>query len=201
MQIEFRPIESLSPYTRNSRTHSPEQIKQLVKLVKEFGWTNPVLADGSGIIAGHGRVMAAKKIYAEGITIRLPNGSEVPPGTVPVVDCTGWSEAQRKAYIIADNKSAENAGWDDGMLKLELSDLRALEYDLDCTGFSIPEIEGLLGIIPETEGKVDPDEVPDPPEEPITRPGDLWMLGHHRVLCADSTSHDAMHRLNGGGVR
>lgn len=198
MQVVYWPLEKLTPYARNSRTHSTEQIDQLVSLILEFGWTNPVLADLQGIVAGHGRVLAAGQIYSAGKGIRLPGGDPVPAGTVPVVDCTGWTEAQRRAYIIADNASAERAGWDYDILRLELKDLQDLDFSLELTGLEQLVIDDLLRHIEPTTGLTDPDEVPDVPVEPVTRPGDLWQLGHHRLLCGDSTSIDCLQTLFGG---
>src|SRR6185436_15303545 len=122
LTVEFRAIGELVPYANNARTHTPAQIAQIKALMIEYGWTNPVLADTTGIIAGHGRVLAAQALYAEGKGLRLPGGLDLPLGTVPVLDCTGWSDAQRRAYIIADNKSALNAEWDAYFLQAELKD-------------------------------------------------------------------------------
>jgi ParB-like chromosome segregation protein Spo0J len=129
MNIQNHPIDTLIPYARNSRTHSDEQVAQIMESIEQFGFTYPVLADAQGIVAGHGRVMAATRLYQAGKTIKLPGGEALPVGTLPVIDCTGWTEAQRRAYIIADNKLAENAGWDEHMLALEFADLRSMELD------------------------------------------------------------------------
>lgn len=149
LAADFRPIDNLVPYARNARTHSDEQIAQLAALIEEFGWTYPVLADDKGIVAGHGRVMAARKLYEAGRTIRLMPGGEdapaIPAGTVPVLDCSGWSEAKRRFYILADNQSALNAGYDEEILKLELTELGQFEMDLDLLGFEPDYLEGLLG--------------------------------------------------------
>jgi hypothetical protein len=110
--VELRPVDALVPYARNARKHSDAQVREIAASIVEFGWTNPILADDV-IRAGHGRQKAAQLLYAQGKTIRLPNGAEIPRGTVPVIDCTGWSEAQKRAYVLADNKLAENAEWDD----------------------------------------------------------------------------------------
>jgi ParB-like chromosome segregation protein Spo0J len=138
------PVADLVPYERNSRTHSPQQINKLAELIREFGWTNPLIADINGIVAGHGRLQAAKQIYASGGTINLPSGDSLPQGHVPVIDCTGWSDQQRRAYIIADNRSAEDAGWDKELLKLELHDLQEAGLNLQLTGFDESEIDKLL---------------------------------------------------------
>jgi ParB-like chromosome segregation protein Spo0J len=123
IQYKFRPIDELLPYARNARTHNDAQVAQLAASIVEWGWTNPILADETGIVAGHGRLAAARLLYGQGKTIRLPSGSDVPAGCVPVLDVTGWSPAQRRAYVLADNQLALNAGWDDDMLKEELQAL------------------------------------------------------------------------------
>ena len=182
-QIELLLVSSLIPYARNSRTHSEEQVTQIAASIREFGFTNPVLIDSSGtIIAGHGRVMAAKKVgLAE----------------VPCLRLQHLSPSQIRAYVIADNKLALNAGWDDEMLKAELLTLQEEGFNTDLTGFSDDELNALLNseII---EGQTDPDEVPEPPVEPITKLGDLWILGNHRLMCGDSTSIDAVQKLLNG---
>lgn len=173
-QLEHLPLDALVPYARNSRTHSPQQIAQVAASIREYGFTNPVLIDAQGgIIAGHGRVMAARQLgLAEVPCIRLPH----------------LTDAQKRAYVIADNKLALNAGWDDELLALELRELDQLGFDLHLTGFDDDEIRKLLDIeLGEGEGQGDADAVPQPPAEPIIRPGDVWVLGRHRVMCGDST--------------
>ena len=179
--IESRPIAALAPYPRNARTHSDAQVAQLAASIKEFGWTNPVLVDeANGVIAGHGRLLAAKSLgLAE----------------VPVIVLSGLSEAQRRALVLADNKLALNAGWDMQLLAAELTDLRTVGVDLGLLGFSEVDLASLL--VDRTAGLTDPDEVPATPVNPVTRPGDLWLLGRHRLLCGDSTSADAVGRLLG----
>ena len=184
MNIEQVKLDKLIPYARNSRTHSDAQVAQIAASIKEFGFTNPVLIDETGsIIAGHGRVMAARKLA---IT------------DVPSIRLTHLTDAQKKAYIIADNKLALNAGWDDEMLAVELTDLKDMGFDLDLTGFSTDEIEALLAPTG-TEGLTDDDAVPEVPEAPVTVLGDVWLLGNHRVMCGDSTSIDAVEKLMAGG--
>ncbi len=174
--------KDLIPYARNTRTHSDEQVNQIVSSIKEFGFTNPVLVDQDNmIIAGHGRVMAANKLKL---------------GKVPTICLKHLTEAQKKAYIIADNRLALNAGWDEDMLKVELEELNDLEFDISLLGFEDKEIESLLS--EPTEGLTDEDAVPDLPEEPTTKLGDLWILGDHRLLCGDSTSIDAVDKLMDG---
>jgi DNA modification methylase len=182
-QIESLPVSDLIPYARNSRTHSDEQVTQIAASIREFGFTNPVLIDSNGtIIAGHGRVMAAKKVgLAE----------------VPCLRLQHLSPSQIRAYVIADNKLALNAGWDDEMLKAELLTLQEEGFNTDLTGFSDDELNALLNseII---EGQTDPDEIPEAPVEPVTKLGDIWILGNHRLMCGDSTSIDSVEKLLDG---
>lgn len=194
-QIELRPIESLVAYARNARTHSPEQVSQIKASLIEFGWTNCVLADDMGIVAGHGRVMAATELYRHGKQVRFPNGAPIPVGMVPVVDCTGWSPAQRRAYVIADNKLALNAGWDDELLRLELADLQAESFDLDLLGFSQDELGDLVGELDASPSDADPDEVPDVQPEPVSVLGDVWVCGAHKIMCGSSLEVDAWDKL------
>jgi DNA modification methylase len=194
--VELRPAASLTPYARNARTHSPEQVLQLKGLIAEFGWTNPILVDDQGIVAGHGRQLAALQIYAEGGLIRLPGGAELPAGVVPVIDCTGWSEAQRRAYVLADNKAALNAGWDTELLKIELQDLGEMGFDLSLTAFSVDELATLTA--DPTAGETEADEVPEAPQEPVTAPGDVWVLGKHRIICGSSTDAHVIAKLLAG---
>ena len=182
MQIEQIGIATLIPFAKNSRTHSDAQIAQIAASIREFGFTNPVLIDeANGIIAGHGRVMAARKLKLT---------------EVPCIRLAHLSDAQKRAYVIADNKLALNAGWDEAMLKLELADLKALDFDLDLTGFNTDEIDALLAE-KGTEGLTDPDDTPEPPVEPVTRLGDVWVCGQHRVMCGSSLEMTAMERLCG----
>jgi DNA modification methylase len=181
-KISMLATKDLIPYARNTRTHSEEQVNQIVSSIKEFGFTNPVLIDKeSMIIAGHGRVMAANKLKLS---------------KVPTICLDHLTEAQKKAYIIADNRLALNAGWDEDMLKVELEELNDLEFDISLLGFEDKEIESLLS--EPTEGLTDEDAVPDLPEEPTTKLGDLWILGEHRLLCGDSTSIDDVDKLMDG---
>jgi DNA modification methylase len=176
------PLQDLIPYARNSRTHSDEQVTQIASSIKEFSFTNPVLIDADGgIIAGHGRVMAAKKLKME---------------SVPVIVLSHLTEAQRRAYVIADNKLALNAGWDDEMLRVEFQELQDLGFDVELTGFSMDEINALT--VEEVEGLTDEDAVPEAPETPVSVLGDVWLLGNHRLMCGDSTSIDAVEKLMDG---
>lgn len=170
-------VDSLVPYARNSRTHSDEQVAQIAASIKEFGFLNPIIVDGeNGIIAGHGRVLAAQKLGLE---------------SLPCIEADHLTDAQRKAYIIADNKLALNAGWDDELLRIELDELGEAGFDLELTGFSLGEIEALQVDPEPEEGLTDEDSVPEPPEVPVTVEGDVWLLGNHRLMCGDSTSIDA----------
>jgi len=183
-KVEQWPLEKLVPYAKNSRTHSEEQVAQIAASIKEWGFTTAVLVDESGsIIAGHGRVMAARRLGMQ---------------SLPVMVASGWSDAQKRAYVIADNKLALNAGWDNELLALELSELDGMGFDVELTGFSDEEIKGLM---PEqvTEGLTDPDEAPAVQETPVTVVGDVWLLGKHRLMCGDSTSIDAVEKLMAGG--
>lgn len=176
-------LSSLIPYVNNSRTHSDEQVNQIASSIKEFGFTNPVLIDEeNGLIAGHGRVMAAKKLSLD---------------EVPCIVLEGLTEAQKKAYIIADNQLPLNAGWDLDMLKLELENLQELDFDIELLGFDDDFLDGLLEEEP-VEGLTDEDEVPEPPETPVSVLGDIWQLGNHRLMCGDSTSIDAVDKLMDG---
>jgi DNA modification methylase len=175
-------VATLVPYARNARTHSDAQVAQLAASIREFGFTNPILVDGErGIIAGHGRLLAARKLgLAE----------------VPVIELSHLSPAQRRAYVLADNKLALNAGWDDDLLRLELADLRDEGFDLGLTGFGLDEIGELLA--DNTTGLTDPDQVPEVPAEPVSRAGDVWLLGRHRLACGDSTDAATVERLLAG---
>lgn len=179
--IEWLETKGLIPYAKNSRTHSEAQVAQIAGSIKEFGFNNPVLVDeDNGIIAGHGRVMAAQKLGLQ---------------AVPCIRLAHLSDTQRKAYVIADNRLALNAGWDDQMLTLELQELDGEDFDLSLLGFEADELNALLNPIKETEGLTDEDAVPDVPEEPKTKPGDIYQLGRHRLMCGDSTSIDAVEKL------
>uniref|UniRef100_A0AAU6W266 DNA modification methylase n=1 Tax=Pseudomonas phage Touem01 TaxID=3138548 RepID=A0AAU6W266_9VIRU len=197
-QIKLVAIEHLVAFENNSRTHSPAQVEQIKASLLKWGWTNPVLADELGTVAGHGRTMAANELYREGKQIKFPGGVAIPIGMVPVIDCTGWSVAERRAYVIADNKLALNAGWDVDLLSLELTELAAADFDLGLTGFSEDELSDLLLPPVDEPPDTDPDEAPPLPEVPVSVEGDVWVLGPHRVCCGDSTSLDDWDRLMAG---
>lgn len=181
-KIELQKTAILLPYACNSRTHSDAQIQQIASSIKEFGFTNPILIDENNqIIAGHGRLSAAHLLKIK---------------EVPCIRLAHLTEAQKKAYVIADNKLALNAGWDDAMLALELKDLESENFDLSLTGFNEDELAKLL--VEAVEGQTDPDDVPEVQETAITVIGDIWTLGKHRLMCGDSTSIDAVDKLMKG---
>jgi len=187
LQVVRWLVEKLIPFARNARTHSDEQVAQIAASIAEFGWTNPILAGADGIvIAGHARLLAARKL---GMT------------EVPVIVLDHLTETQRRALVLADNRLAMNAGWDEEMLRVELQSLREDGFVLDLVGFTDEEIEALLRE-PEqgTEGQTDEDAVPETPETAVTVPGDVWLLGQHRLLCGDSTQMEAVEKVLAGGL-
>jgi DNA modification methylase len=182
-QIKWEAVDKLIPYAKNARTHSDEQVAQIAGSIKEFGFNNPILVDkDNSVIAGHGRLMAARKLGMD---------------KVPVVELQHLTESQRKAYVLADNRIALNSGWDTSMLSLELQDLKD-DIDLSLLGFDPDELDALLNPIEETEGLTDEDAVPDVPDEPNTKLGDIYILGNHRLMCGDSTSIDDVDKLMDG---
>jgi DNA modification methylase len=183
LAIDYRAIGDLIPYARNARTHSEAQVALIAGSIREYGFTNPVLVDGaSGIIAGHGRVLAAQLLGL---------------ASVPVIELAHLTETQKRAYVLADNKLAERAGWDAEMLALEVADLGALGIDLANRGFTGRELDLLLNA-----GLVDPREevVPPVPAMPVSRPGDLWLLGPHRLICGDATDAGTVERVLDGVI-
>ena len=188
-RVEPMLLDRLIPYARNARTHSDEQVAQIAASIVEFGWTNPVLVDGQdNIIAGHGRVLAARRL-----------GLDV----VPVLVLDHLTDAQRRAYVLADNKLALNAGWDEELLAAELHALNGDGFDLMLTGFDEAELDRLMAPLDDAPEDGDPgedqeDDPPEPPRDPVSLPGDLWTLGNHRLLCGDSTAPNAVARLMGG---
>lgn len=198
LALKLRPTSELQRYAKNARTHSTDQVRELAASIQEFGWVGAVLADSSGVVAGHGRLMALELLNAQGVEVRLPGGAVLPPGMVPVLSCDGWSSKQRRAYILADNKLALNAGWDNSLLRIELEELKLDGFDLSLTGFRLEELEDLLGDPSVLAAEGDPDDVPDLPEAPLSERGDIWKLGPHRVICGDSTNPDDILSLMGG---
>lgn len=202
LQVVYRNVDELIPYARNSRTHTDEQVDKIVASIKDIGWTNPILVDGnSGIIAGHGRLLAAQKLGMK---------------EVPVIELKGLTEAQKRKYIIADNRLALDAGWDEEMLKAELTWLTEHDYDVGSIGFDEDEISAILSFNIDTESggnevESDSDQVEEISEElmdaetvaappiPKTKPKEIWILGAHRLMCGDSTNEDDVAKLMGGG--
>jgi len=186
--IEHWPIERLLPYAANARTHSDEQVAQIAGSITEFGFNVPCLVDERGVlIAGHGRLMAARSLGL---------------GEVPVIRLSHLSDAQARAFRLADNQIALNSGWDDAMLAAELERLNEDGFNLGVIGFSDEELEALMAPL-DDEGVgrgdgADEDEIPEPPADPVTRPGDLWLLGEHRLLCGDATVATDVERLLAG---
>lgn len=185
-RIEIWPTDKLVPYDKNPRTHSTEQVNQIAASIAEFGFLNPILVDtAAGIIAGHGRLQAAKQLGL---------------AQVPVVVLDHLTEAQKRAYVIADNKLALNAGWDEDLLRSEMAALAAENFDMPVIGFSDDELAALLAEPNTAEGQTDEDAVPEAPETPISKPGDLWRLGNHLLLCGDSTVLANVERVLDGAL-
>jgi hypothetical protein len=173
-RVEQWPIDRLTPYANNPRLHSAADIERIAASILKWGWTNPVLVDEQGVlIAGHGRVAAAAKL---GLTI-----------PIPVIVARGWSDEEKQAYRLADNELAARGSWDPDLLRSELRDLKFTGFDLDLIGFEPDRLEEILAGLG-SSGLSDPDSVPDVPDQPVTGPGDVWLLGDHRVGCGDSTN-------------
>jgi len=187
-RIEHWPIDKLLPYVRNARQHSDEQIAQIAASIAEFGFVNPILTGADGVlVAGHGRLAAARKLGL---------------ATVPVVVLDHLTPTQRRALVLADNRLAELATWDDALLRVELEALQDEGFDLDLTGFDADALAELLADEePQIEGRTEDDAAPDVPEEPVSRPGDVWRLGPHRLVCGDATTAEAYARLFPDGER
>ena len=184
LKVVYRAVSELIPYARNARTHSDEQVARIAASIKEFGWTNPILIDGSkGIIAGHGRVLAARKLGLE---------------KVPTIELSGLTEAQKRAYILADNRLALDAGWDEELLKLEFAELEKEGFELSKTGFSDEEIREMMADLDREVDGVEDVETPEPPKNPKTKRGEVWILGTHRLMCGDSTSVEDVQEVMGG---
>ena len=184
LNVQQIELEQLVPYARNARTHSDSQVAQIAGSIAEFGFVNPVLIGGDNIIiAGHGRVMAAKKLGLK---------------TVPTIKLDHLTENQRRALVIADNKIAENAGWDEELLRLELQNLANEDFDLDLLGFDDVELDDLLASLDDNEAAALDENIPEIQENPVSRTGDIWIMGEHRLLCGDSTSEADMKKLMGG---
>src|SRR5580700_2626390 len=182
-KVERWAIDRLIPYAKNARTHTDAQVAAIAASIKEWGWTTPALVgEDGGLIAGHARTLAARQL---GI------------GEIPVMVAAGWSEAQKRAYVLADNQLAIiGSGWDPELLRLELGELNLSGFDLSLTGFGELELKDLLA--ERTGGLTDPDDAPTAPEHPVSQTGDLWVLGRHRLLCGDSTVATDVDRVLGG---
>ena len=186
LRVEECKIGQLIPFANNARTHSDEQIAEIAASIREFGWTSPILVDGdSGVIAGHGRLLAARKLGLE---------------SVPVIRLGHLSETQRRALVLADNRIALSAGWNEALLQIELGALRDLDFDLDLIGFDEEELDRYLGAFDAEDGLVDEDLVPEVPDAPVSVSGDLWLLGNHRLLCGDATVLADVERALDGGL-
>jgi DNA modification methylase len=187
LQVQIWAIDRLLPYARNARTHTDDQVAQVAASIREFGWTNPILVSPDGtIIAGHARLAAARRLQMT---------------EVPVIVLDHLTDAQRRALVLADNRLALDAGWDEELLRVELAALQEDNFDLDIIGFSDEEMENLLRDPEETnDGLTDEDSVPDEQETAITVPGDVWVMGDHRLLCGDATSMDAIQTVLAGGL-
>ncbi len=186
LNVQQIALEQLVPYARNARTHSESQVAQIAGSIAEFGFVNPVLIGGDNIIiAGHGRVMAAKKLGLQ---------------TVPTIKLDHLTENQRRALVIADNKIAENAGWDEELLRLELQNLADEDFDLDLLGFDDVELDDLLTSLDDDEAAALDENIPEVQETPVSRTGDIWIMGEHRLLCGDSTSEADMKKLMAGDL-
>lgn len=182
-EIKMIAVDALVPYARNARTHSDDQVAQIAASIAEFGFTNPILTDGDrGVIAGHGRLAAARKL-------RLPE--------VPVIELSHLTPIQKKAYILADNRIATNAGWDDALLGIELAELQDAGFDLALTGFTEDEWDKLIAGDESAEGLTDEDAVPEVTDDPVSQPGDIWLLGEHKLLCGDATKAEDYKALLG----
>ena len=181
--LEHWLVDELVPYAKNARTHSPDQVSQIARSIENFGFVNPILVgEDKVIVAGHGRLLAAQELGLQ---------------TVPVIVLGHLDEVQRRALVLADNKLAENAGWDEELLKLELQALDDLDFDLDLMGFSTEELDDLLLEEP-AGGNTEDDQIPDVQEQPVSKAGDLWILGDHRLLCGSAIESADVERLMGG---
>lgn len=186
LNVQQIALEQLVPYARNARTHSDSQVAQIAGSIAEFGFVNPVLIGGDNIIiAGHGRVMAAKKLGLQ---------------TVPTIKLDHLTENQRRALVIADNKIAENAGWDEELLRLELQNLADEDFYLDLLGFDDVELDDLLTSLDDDEAAALDENIPEVQENPVSRTGDIWIMGEHRLFCGDSCSEADMKKTHGWGT-
>ncbi len=198
-KVQLRKLSTIKPDPNNARVHAPEQIDQIKASILRFGFTSPLIVDDV-IRAGNGRYAAAQAIYDAGGTIHLApgpdrGGAAIPAGTVPVLDVTGWTEEERTAYALADNRIAENATWDEARLKEQLAGLVAMDFDIPVIGFDEQAVLELLAAPPPAG---DPDVVPEEPAEPVSALGDVWILGEHRIVCGSSTDPDTVKAVLAG---
>ena len=193
--VTYRPAADLVPYERNARTHGREQLDQLKGLIRLVGFTNPLLVDADGIIAGHGRQQAALELWDAGETVMGPGKRfPLPHGQIPVIDASGMSPADRRAYILADNQVALNSDWDRRLLAEELSALKAMEFDMSALGFDPAQLVQFMAGPPSAR---DPEDMPEQPPA-VTQPGMVWLLGDHRIICGDSTDAETVAQLLDG---
>ena len=204
LKVSYRAVEALVPYDRNARTHAPWQVQQIADSIEAFGMAGAIVVRDGMIAKGHGTLAACKLLYAAGKRIYPPPGPKAaeadrpeafPAGKVPVLDATGWSDEQFRAYVIADNKLALNAGWDETLLAGEIQALKASDFDVGVIGFAREE---LFRLLPNGGGNTDPDDAPTPPVTPVSRLGDVWLLGDHRLVCGDSTQPETVNRALAG---
>jgi hypothetical protein len=201
IDVTLRPVADLAPYSRNARKHSTAAVARLVAIIEDMGWTNPILVDEDGIVAGHKRRLAALSIYEKGGTIRLPGGRKLPAGMVPVLDVSGWTEAQRRTYILADNQTTLESEWDGEILRLELSWLEGAGVDMGLTGFDAAALSAALGFTKDGKDLGDPDAIPEADESKpaVTSPGDVWLLGAYFECeaCGKQFSYEEGQKLGG----
>ena len=204
LKLAYRAVEALVPYDRNARTHSPAQIQQIADSIEAFGMAGAIVVRDGMIAKGHGTLAACSLLYGNGKRIYPPPGPNAPEadrpeafpaGKVPVLDASGWTDEQFRAYVIADNKLALNAGWDEALLAGELQALRATDFDIGVIGF---ERDELFKLLPNGGGRTDPDAAPPRPTVPVSQLGDVWLLGDHRLVCGDSTQPETVNRALGG---
>ena len=204
LKVTYRAVEALVPYDRNARTHSPLQVQQIADSIEAFGMAGAIVVRDGMIAKGHGTLAACALLYAAGKRVYPPPGPNAPEaarpeafpaGKVPVLDASGWTDEQFRAYVLADNKLALNAGWDEALLAGELQALQAADFDVGVIGFQRDE---LFKLLPNGGGHTDPDVAPPAPAAPVSQLGDVWVLGNHRLVCGDSTQPETVNRALAG---
>lgn len=193
--IQLGVLASMPRDPNNARQHSEEQLKQIEESILEFGFTAPVLFDDV-VRAGNGRHEALERIYSSGKTVTLPDGTPLPNGMIPFIDCKNWNDDQRTAYAIADNKIAANASWDEDKLRKQLKSLSELSFNVNLTGFNEQSLKEELALL-ESGGKGDREEIPQLQDEATSKLGDMWQLGDHKIICGDSTDAETVSKLLG----